>query len=102
MTASGLSSRYIDQRARAELLSSVGAGVLGAGLALLAHKFLAPMMVPLLAVGGAMHILGMYQKHHLDASEAAAGPGWTVWAYWTCWLLLFVLVGYGWWSQAGQ
>jgi hypothetical protein len=102
MTASRLSSRYIDQRARAELLSSVGAGVLGAGLALLFRDFLVAMMVPLLAVGGAMHVLGMYQKHHLDASEATAGPGWPVWAYWTCWLLLFGLVGYVWWSRAAQ
>lgn len=36
MTALQPSSRYIDRRARAELLGSVGGGVLGAGLALLA------------------------------------------------------------------
>ena len=102
MTIPQPSSRYIDQRARAELVGSVGAGVLRAGLALLFRETLAVLAVPLLVVGGAMHVLGMYQKHHLDASEAAAGPGWIAWAYWTCWLLLLGLVGYVWWSRAGQ
>jgi hypothetical protein len=98
MTALQPSSRYIDQRARAELLGSVGAGVLGAGLALLFRHALAALAVPLLAVGGLVHALAMYQKHHLDISNGTAGPRWTAWAYWTCWLLLFALAGYTWWS----
>ena len=101
MTVPRPSGGYIDQRARAELVGSVGAGVLGAGLALLFRDALAVLAVPLLVIGGAMHLLGMYQKHHLDASEAAAGPRWVAWAYWTCWLLLFGLGVYVWWSWAG-
>jgi hypothetical protein len=93
MTASQPSHRYIDHRARAELLGSVGAGVLGAGLALLFRETLAAVAVPLLVVGGAMHVLGMYQKHHLDAAMAAAAPRWTTWAYLG---LLAALVRVGW------
>lgn len=102
MTASRLSRRYKDHRARAELLGSVGAGVLGAGLAMLFKTTLATLGVPLLVVGGAVHVLGMYQKHQLDASEAAAEPRWTTWAYWTCWLLLLGLAGYVWWSRPAR
>jgi hypothetical protein len=51
-----------------------------------------------LVVGGVVHALAMYQKHHLDASKGMAGPRWAQWAYWTCWLLLLALAGYIWWS----
>jgi hypothetical protein len=95
--ASGRS--YIDQRARAELLSSLGAGVLGAGLALLFRTTLGPFAVPLLAIGAVIHALAMYQKHRLDAAGSSAGAAWIAWAYWTCWLLLFALAGYVWWSR---
>jgi hypothetical protein len=89
-----LSRGYIDQRARAELLSSVGACALGAGLGLVFRDALTVIMVPLLLLGAAMHVLGMSQKHRLDALQTAAQPGWTLWAYWTCWLLLFGLAVY--------
>jgi hypothetical protein len=102
MTAPRPSRRYVDHRARSELLGSVGAGVLGAGLALLFKDALATLAVPLLVLGGAMHVLGMYQKHQLDASEPEAGPGWATWSYWTCWLLLLGLAGYVWWSRKAQ
>ena len=92
-------NRYVDQPARAELLGSVGAGVLGAGLALLFGEVLANLAVPLLAVGGVVHALAMYQKHHLNTSKGTPGPRWTKWAYWTCWLLLLALAGYVWWSR---
>jgi len=102
MTGLRFSRGYIDQRARAELLSSIGAGVLGAGLALVFRDALTVILVPLLMLGAAMHMLGMFQKHRLDPFEAVAGPRWTVWAYWTCWLLLLGLLAYVWWLQAGQ
>lgn len=99
MTALQPSSRYIDRRARAELLGSVGAGVLGDGLALLFREALATLAVALLVVGGVVHALAMYQKHHLDAFKGMAGPRWAQWAYWTCWLLLLALAGYVWQSD---
>ena len=94
------STRYIDLRARAELLSGVGAGVLGAGLALLFHEYLVTLALPFLLIGGAVHALAMYEKHSLDAAEETVAPGWIVWAYWTCWLLLVALAAYVWWSRA--
>jgi len=94
MTVFESRDKYIDRRARAELLSGVGAGVLGAGLALLFKQFLGALTVPLLVVGAAVHGLAMYQKHHLDASRGAAGRRWVEWAYWACWLLLLTLAGY--------
>jgi len=99
MTVLRPSDRYIDRRARADLLGSVGAGVLGAGLALLFRETLAALAVPLLRLGGAVHGLAMYQKHNLDASQRSAEPRWIEWTYWTCWLLLLVLAGYVWWSR---
>jgi hypothetical protein len=100
MTVHQPRSGYMDQRARAELLGSAGAGVLGAGLALLFRDALAALAVPLWVAGGAVHALAMYQKHRLDTSEGKAAPRWTEWAYWTCWLLLLTLAGYVWWSRA--
>jgi hypothetical protein len=99
MTVVPPTSRYGDKRARAELLGNVGAGALGAGLGLLFGEVLAKLAVPLLVVGGVVHALAMYQKHHLDTSKGTVGPGWTEWAYWTCWLLLLALAGYVWWSR---
>ena len=98
----GLSRGYMNNRARAELLGSLGAGVLGAGLALVFRDALTVILVPLLMLGAAMHLLGMFQKHRLDPFEAVAGPRWTVWAYWTCWLLLFGMAVYVWWLRAGR
>ena len=92
MSASGTS--YADQRARFELLGSVGAGVLGAGVALVFRTVLAPLAVPLLLIGLVLHGGGMWGKHRLDASPSVAMPRWTGWAYWGCWALLAGLVLY--------
>ena len=100
MTAIQTSKRYMDRRARAELLGGLGAGVLGAGLGLVFKQYLDGDALPLLVVGGTVHGVAMYQKHHLDASNQASGPPWTSWAYWACWLLLFLLAAYLWWSSA--
>ena len=51
---------------RAELLSSVGAGVLGAGIALLLAKALAPYAVAILLIGLGAHAYGMFEKHQLE------------------------------------
>lgn len=99
MTAPAATSTYIRQRARAELLSNLGAGVLGAGVALLFRETVGTAGVPLLGVGGVVHAAAMYQKHHLDASAGAELPRWSTWLYWTCWLLLLALAGYVWLSQ---
>jgi hypothetical protein len=43
----------------AELTSSLGAGILGAGLGILAEKYLGRIAFILVALGGTMHAFGM-------------------------------------------
>ncbi|MCI0488707.1 MAG: hypothetical protein L0229_19125 [Blastocatellia bacterium] len=77
---------------RAELLSSVGAGVLGAGLALLFAQALAPYSIPILLVGLFAHAWGMFQKHKLESQTAITRIWWAEALYWACWLALVVLL----------
>ena len=99
MTDRGMGTTYARERAQAELLSNVGAGVLGAGLSLLFAHTIVRLAVPFLMVGGVVHAVAMYRKHRLDQNAETALPRWSKWLYWTCWLLLLALVGYGWWTR---
>ena len=99
MTVLEMGTTYVRERAQAELLSNVGAGVLGAGLSLLFADAIVRLAVPFLMVGGLVHAVAMYRKHHLDQSAGTALPRWSKWLYWTCWLLLLTLVGYVGWSR---
>jgi hypothetical protein len=80
---------------RAELTSSVGAGILGAGLGVLTALWVRPYALLILALGIAMHAWGMYDKHRLEAGERL---WWSELLYWGCWvslvaLLVFLLAG---------
>ncbi len=77
---------------KAELLSSLGAGVLGAGLALLAARLLAPYALPILLLGLVAHSVGMYRKHQLERQGEAARIWWAEALYWFCWLALAALL----------
>ncbi len=82
---------------RAELLSSIGAGVLGAGIALLLANLLAPYAVPILLLGLISHAAGMFQKHGLEQQGEVVRVWWAEVLYWFCWLglaalLLFIVV----------
>ena len=77
---------------KAELLSSVGAGVLGAGIALLVAEVLEPFAVAILTIGLLAHSWGMYQKHLLERHAAVVKVWWAEPLYWLCWLTLAVLV----------
>lgn len=85
---------HVDERdrglKRAELLSSVGAGVLGAGIALLVPQVLAPFGLWLLAIGLVAHGTGMAIKHRLERGLRRAGA-WDEWLFWGCWAALFGL-----------
>ena len=61
---------------RAEVLSSVGAGVLGGGLALLLAQVLAPYAIPILLIGLLGHAFGMFLKHQLEQKGTAARIWW--------------------------
>lgn len=79
---------------RTELLSSVGAGVLGGGIALLLADILSPYSIPILMLGLVAHAVGMAQKHALEQRGGSGGAGWVEAMYWLCWLVLAALFLY--------
>lgn len=91
-----ISPEHVSRIKRAELLSSVGAGVLGSGIALLLAKFLMPYAIPILLLGLISHAAGMSRKHGLEQQSQGVRPAWAEALYWFCWLgiaalLLFIL-----------
>lgn len=87
-------SAHIARVKRAELLSSLGAGVLGAGLALLLPNLLAPYAIPILLLGLVSHAVGMSQKHGLEQQGEVVRVLWAEAVYWLCWLALVALLGW--------
>jgi len=78
----------------AELLSTAGAAVLGAGLALLWPQ-LAGLAIPLIAVGLLGHATGMGLKQRLQRGQPQ--PAWSRALAWICWLAMAGWVaGLGW------
>ncbi|MEW5938299.1 MAG: hypothetical protein AB1750_01445 [Chloroflexota bacterium] len=84
----------IGQIKKAELLSSIGAGVLGAGIALLLAEAIGRYAIPILLLGLVSHSAGMFQKHRLEAQGESAGIWWVQALYWFCWLALGALLIY--------
>ena len=78
---------------RADLLSSLGAGILGAGIALLWANSMAEFALPILLLGLLSHSLGMFQKHRLERGEHVR-LWWAEFLYWFCWLVLAALLAY--------
>jgi hypothetical protein len=74
-----------------ELISGVGALVLGAGLGLLAPMLMRRYAVLVVVVGIALHGAGMTLKYHLERRQNGAGVWWERLLFWTCWLGLAVL-----------
>ena len=73
---------------QAELMSSLGAGLLGFGLGAMLAPLVADLALFVLVAGALMHGWGMYDKH---ANERALGQPETLWMkalYWLCWLIL--------------
>ena len=79
---------------RAEITSTVGAGVLGAGVALLLDELLKPYTIPLLLAGLLTHSWGMRDKHRLDARATATRVWWVEALYLGCWAALIALALY--------
>jgi len=91
------SPTHISRIKKAELLSSIGAGVLGAGIALLLVNLLAPYAVPILLLGLISHTAGMFRKHGLEQQGEVVHIWWVETLYWFCWLalaglLIFIIV----------
>ena len=85
-------STHIARVKKAELLSSLGAGVLGAGIALLLPNQLAPYAIPILLLGLISHVVGMSQKHGLEQQGEVVRVWWAEALYWLCWLALAALL----------
>ncbi|WP_194725310.1 hypothetical protein [Noviherbaspirillum malthae] len=79
---------------RLDLLGGVGAGVLGAGIALLFASSLQPFAVPALLIGILAHGWAMYAKGKLVRQAKVEQPKWVIVAEWACWLMLTGLVFY--------
>jgi hypothetical protein len=76
---------------KAELLSEIGAVVLGIGLGVLFSNFLELYAVPILLAGLAAHALGLFMKHEFERASIEAAPARLWWAevlYWVCWVAL--------------
>ena len=85
-------SEHIARVKRAELLSSLGAGVLGAGIVLLLPNQLAPYAIPILLVGLISHAVGMSQKYGLEQQGEVVRVWWAEVLYWLCWIALAALL----------
>lgn len=77
---------------RMDLLGGLGAGVLGAGIALLFASQLQPFAVPAVLTGILTHGWAMYTKTKLERQAKMVQPKWAIVAEWVCWVLLSVLV----------
>lgn len=77
---------------KAELLSSLGAGILGAGIALLLPNQLAPYAIAILLLGLISRAVGMFQKHGLEQQGEVRRVWWAEALYWLCWLALAALL----------
>ena len=72
---------------QAELAASLGAGVLGAGLALLAPQWLRSYALLVLFVGFVVHGAGMTLKYRLESRQATP-VWWERLLFWLCWACL--------------
>lgn len=82
---------FLSRVKRAELLSSIGAGVLGGGIALMLATVLERFALPILLLGIVAHTVGMTQKHSLEQQGEHVRMAWSEALYWSCWVLLAAL-----------
>lgn len=78
---------------RAELASSTGAGILGAGLGALAAAYVGRYAVVLVIAGAMLHTWGMRERHRLEREGGAERVWWFEALYWSCWIALLVVAG---------
>jgi hypothetical protein len=79
----------------AELTSSLGAGILGAGIGSVGHRYLGSIGIPLLVLGLGMHGFGMWDMRRMErAGVLAPRPLWSLILYGLCWLCLLGIAVY--------
>lgn len=88
-----IDNENFDHIKRADLLSSIGAGVIGVGIGVMLANILAGYTLPILLLGLISHSLGMFQKHRLEQGRYVHIV-WIESVYWLCWLALAVLLVY--------
>lgn len=76
---------------QAQLLSSVGAVALGAGLTLQFGGSLAAHAEAIIAVGRNVHGAGTFLQHRAERAVGRARIRWIEALYWVCWILLALL-----------
>jgi len=86
-----MDGKQVSRIKSAELISVLGAGFLGAGLALFWRERLGSFAVPILVSGLVAHAVGMYLKHQWELSTTPL-PRWVIALYWLCWVLLAGLI----------
>ncbi len=79
---------------RLELLGGLGAGILGAGLALLFAEHIKQFAIPLLLLGIVSHGWTMFQKGRLELQAGIGQPRWADAAEWACWIMMAGLLVY--------
>jgi hypothetical protein len=72
----------------AELMSGIGALVLGVGIGSYLPLFGRSAAVVVIVLGTVIHSVGMWEVHRLEAGTRL--PRWTTGVYIVCWLLLAV------------
>ena len=83
----------------ANLSSSLGAGVLGLGIGVLAAGYLSGLGSPILGAGILLHGWGMADKRRLEAKGGAPRQWWSTLLYWICWVCLAALAVYVVWRR---
>lgn len=76
----------------ADLASSAGAGILGAGVGALLEHYIGSLAIGLVLIGIALHGWGMAARHRLESN--AALPAWSKVLYWGCWVGLAIVAGW--------
>jgi hypothetical protein len=81
------------RRKQADLMSALGAGVLGAGLGAMFANWLTAFAIAAVLIGIAIHGWGMFEKRRLEDISGEPRAAWEMVLYWSCWLVLALLVG---------
>jgi hypothetical protein len=78
---------------QANLMSALGAGVLGAGLGAMFANWLAAFAGAAVLIGIAVYGWGMFEKRRFENHGGEPRVAWETVLYWGCWLVLAMLVG---------